>query len=217
MADNITLNPGSGGSVVATDEEVGVGHHEYVKVEWGPDNTFNKVDDTTGKRIPIKLGEIAATLLGPAGGLKVEDAVLSISTVLQASQVAAAATGTTTRTITTGLGNYIDASIVINVTSGGSGVGTLRLYLEDSFDGGTTWNDLAAYAFTFGAAGTTGLFLISGRQPTSQAFGSAQATETMVAPMIRVGPWGDRIRVREKVAFTSGTPPTYTISGVFKR
>src|SRR5215475_7401547 len=101
MADNVTLNPGSGGSVIATDDD-GTAQHEWVKLEWGPDNTFNKVDDTTGKRIPIKLGDIDAALKGAGGGLKVEIAPSTAQQItLQASQVAAVTNGTTTRTITT--------------------------------------------------------------------------------------------------------------------
>ena len=51
MADNITL-PGTG-VPVATDDD-GTNHHQYVKLEWGPDNTFNKVDTATGKPLPVQ-------------------------------------------------------------------------------------------------------------------------------------------------------------------
>lgn len=47
MADNITLNAGSGGSVVATDDD-GSAHHQYVKVEFGGDGTFTKVTSAVG-------------------------------------------------------------------------------------------------------------------------------------------------------------------------
>jgi hypothetical protein len=52
MADNVTL-PGTG-SVVATDDDT-TAQHQYVKVEWGPDGTFNKVDTATGKPLPVQL------------------------------------------------------------------------------------------------------------------------------------------------------------------
>ena len=53
MADNVTLNPGSGGAVVATDDD-GTAQHQYVKVEFGADNTYTKVTATQG--LPVKNG-----------------------------------------------------------------------------------------------------------------------------------------------------------------
>jgi hypothetical protein len=47
MADNIVLNPGSGGATIATDDD-GTAHHQYVKIEFGADNTFTKVTSTQG-------------------------------------------------------------------------------------------------------------------------------------------------------------------------
>lgn len=38
MADNTTLNAGSGGDVIATDDIGGV-KHQQVKIEWGADGT----------------------------------------------------------------------------------------------------------------------------------------------------------------------------------
>ncbi len=53
MADNVTLNAGSGGAVVATDDD-STAHHQYVKVEFGGDGTFTKVADSDGARLPVK-------------------------------------------------------------------------------------------------------------------------------------------------------------------
>ena len=216
---SITLNPGSGGSVVASESD-GTAEHELVIVEWGPTSTRNRTDDATGKRLPVKLGEIDATLKGTAGGLKIEDVSSSAQITLQASQVAAVVNGTTTRTITTGLGNYVDAIILINITAGGVATGTLTLYLQTSYDGGITWDDVcASNPFSFGAAGTTQVFAISGRISTSISMAAPQSLDAMTPGNMRVGPWGDRLRVREKVSGVSGTPTgaTYTINGVFKR
>lgn len=47
MADNITLNSGTGGAVVATDDD-GTAHHQYVKLEFGADNTQTKVTTSVG-------------------------------------------------------------------------------------------------------------------------------------------------------------------------
>lgn len=56
MADNIQLNTGTGGDVLAADDMAGV-KHQRVKIEWGPDNTVNEVDDASGKRLPVKVAE----------------------------------------------------------------------------------------------------------------------------------------------------------------
>lgn len=47
MADNVTLNAGSGGAVIATDDD-GTAHHQYVKLEFGADNTQTKVTSSVG-------------------------------------------------------------------------------------------------------------------------------------------------------------------------
>lgn len=50
MPDNVTL-PGTG-SVVATDDD-GAAQHQYVKLEWGADNVFNKVS-TGVSSLPVQ-------------------------------------------------------------------------------------------------------------------------------------------------------------------
>jgi hypothetical protein len=47
MADNVTLNAGSGGATIATDDD-GTAHHQYVKLEFGADNTQTKVTSSVG-------------------------------------------------------------------------------------------------------------------------------------------------------------------------
>jgi hypothetical protein len=139
---------------------------------------------------------------------------------LQASQVSGVSNATTTRTTTTGLGPYIDATILINITAGGTATGTLQLFLEDSCDSGTTWQDWIADAtFTFGGAVASRIYYIGGRLPPTAAQGASPAVETLAAQTVRQGPFCDRIRVRERVSLTAGSPvgATYTITGVFKR
>ena len=53
MADNITVNTITGSPVVATDDD-GVAQHQYVKIEFGADNTQTKVADSDGARLPVK-------------------------------------------------------------------------------------------------------------------------------------------------------------------
>jgi hypothetical protein len=58
VADNVTLNAGSGGAVVATDDD-STAQHQYVKVEFGGDGTFTKVADSDGSRLPVKEAKAA--------------------------------------------------------------------------------------------------------------------------------------------------------------
>lgn len=58
MADNTTLNAGSGGDTFSTDDIGGI-KHQRVKVEWGADGVANETDDASGKRLPVKVSEIA--------------------------------------------------------------------------------------------------------------------------------------------------------------
>jgi hypothetical protein len=53
MANNAELNAGSGGVILATDEVGGV-HHQYVKAEWGADDTATPVTLTDG--LPVQPG-----------------------------------------------------------------------------------------------------------------------------------------------------------------
>lgn len=57
MADNIQLNSGTGGDVIAADDD-GTAKHQQVKVEWGPNNTQNAVDAASGMALPVQ-GEAA--------------------------------------------------------------------------------------------------------------------------------------------------------------
>lgn len=138
---------------------------------------------------------------------------------IQASQVAAATNGTTTRTTTTSLGSYHALDCLLNITGAGVATGVLQVFVQDSPDGGTTFDDVfASNTFTFGAAVTTQRFIINGAVATSITQGSAVSTEALIAGTIRAGPFGERLRVREVISGISGTPtgPTYTITCIGK-
>lgn len=149
------------------------------------------------------------------------DRATSQQILLQPSQVSATANGTTTRATTSGLDVYTDLDILINFTAGGTAVGgTVQLFLEDSSDGGTTWDDLASSnAFTIGGSAATQHFFIAGKIATSATQGGAAAAETLTAGTVRAGPWGNQLRVREKIASanTITVGATYTITAVVKR
>ena len=76
MADDVVANAGAGGAIFATDQELGGRHYPWTKPVWGPDDVFNKVDDTDGKRLPV-----VATLQASATiGLSKYHAVCAAST-----------------------------------------------------------------------------------------------------------------------------------------
>jgi hypothetical protein len=148
---------------------------------------------------------------------------------IQPSQVAGITSATTTRnTVVLGAFAYSRVDLLINITGAGAATGTLQLFVEDSADGGTTWDDLVtSLTFTFGGSLITQRFFISGllvpstittATSTNLTQGSAAAVETLAAGSARQGPFGDTLRVREKVSGASGSPtgPTYTITAVFR-
>lgn len=202
MADNSVLNAGSGGDTYASDDIGGGVKVQRVKNTWGADGTMTDVAATIAAAMPVN----------PQGG-----GVLT----LQASVTSGVTNTTATKTTTTGLDIYSELDILINITGGGAVTGLLQLFLEDSADGGTTWDDLvASNTFAFGAVVTTQRFKVSGRVPTSDGvLGAACQQETLAAGTVRNGPWGERIRVREKVSGVAGSPTgaTYTITAVAKR
>lgn len=206
VADAANVNQGANADAAVTGDNSGTqsaklrGLSKILADMWDSVNHWMKVS--------IQNTSIAVTLAG------------SGVITLQASQVSGVANATTSRTTTTGLDPYVDLTLLINITNAGAATGTLQLFLEDSADGGTTWDDLVSTStFTFGAALTTYQFAVSGRLATSRPQGQAAQQETLSANSCRQGPFGDRIRVREKVSGVSGSPTgvTYTITAVGMR
>lgn len=72
MADNITLNAGAGGSVIATDDD-GTAHHQYVKLEFGADNTQTKV--SSANPLPVDASGVAVPVTDNGGSLTVDGTV----------------------------------------------------------------------------------------------------------------------------------------------
>lgn len=188
------------GITVATDE-VGGAHYQQTKLAFGGTGVATPLANVDGSRLPVEFGD-------------------DNPVTLQASQVSGITNTTTTRTTTTGLGRYTDLDILIKFTAGGAATGTLQIFIQDSADGGTTFDDLvSSNTFTFGAAATSQRFTISGRVASTRAQGIAPVTETLSAGSAHQGPWGDRLRIREKVSGVSGSPTgvTYTIIAIAKR
>ena len=132
MADNVTLNAGAGGAVIATDDD-GVAQHQYVKIEFGADNTQTKVTSTVG--LPV----------GDAGGsLTVDNAALSIT----GGGVEAAALRVTLASDSTGVVSVDDngASLTVDnaalsVVGGGVEAAALRVTLASDSTGVVSVDD----------------------------------------------------------------------------
>lgn len=118
-------------------------------------------------------------------------------------------------TVFAGLQNYDSLIFLINVTAAGTATGTVNIYIQDSWDGGTTWDDMVSSAqLTLGTTTGTQRFVIQGRIASTITQATAVSVAALSAGTVRGGPFGDRIRIREKVAGTSGSPAgaTYTIT-----
>lgn len=114
-----------------------------------------------------------------------------------------------------GLHNFDAFTVLINVTSAGVVAGTLTLYLQDSWDGGTTWDDVvASTAITLGTTTGTQRYVVQGRIATTITQGSAVSNLALSAGTVRQGPFGDRLRLVEKLESAAGSPigATYTVT-----
>lgn len=126
-------------------------------------------------------------------------------------------------TVFAGLQDYDSLLILINVTAAGTATGTVNIRIQDSWDAGTSWDDIvSSLQLTLGTTTGTQRFVIQGNiaaatittaTSTALTMGSA-VVSNLAAGSARQGPFGDRIRIRETVAGTGGTPvgATYTIT-----
>lgn len=150
--------------------------------------------------------------------LNIANAAISVITqAVQASQTSGVAAATTARTTTTGWAIYKSVDFVLNVTAGGTATGTVNIYIQDSVDGGTTWDDVVSFAqLTLGGGTQTQRACVQGAIATSRAGTAAQQTQALAANSIRQGPFGDRFKVVEVVAGPSGSPvgATYRIDAI---
>jgi hypothetical protein len=137
---------------------------------------------------------------------------------IQPAQLSAVANGTTTRNTTT-LPNCNVLDVLYSFTTTGTATGSVAVFLEDSADGGTTWDDLiSGNLFVLGAAASKQHFFLNGLIATTATSGAAPAVETLAAGTTRQGPFGDRIRVREVISLAAGSPvgTVYTVTAVCK-
>lgn len=109
MADDITLNSGSGGSKIATDDD-GTRHHQYVKLEFGADNTQTKVD--ASNPLPVVQTGTPGLPTGAATAAKQDTQITAeqaIQTAVELIDDSVATLGTTTYTEATTKGLTVGA------------------------------------------------------------------------------------------------------------
>lgn len=136
---------------------------------------------------------------------------------IQPSQASAIVNGTVTRNqVALPPCNVLD--VLLNITGGGAATGSLTLFVQDTADGGTTWDDvISSNAFALGAAVITQRFIVNGLIASTIASGSAAVREALAAGTTRQGPFGNLLRVREVMAgIITPTAATYTITAVCK-
>lgn len=101
MADNVELPSGSGGAIVATDDD-GVAHHQYVKLEFGADNTQTKVSSANPLPVVaaansgVDIGDVTINNAAGASGVPVQggaatDAAVAGNPLLSGARASAAA------------------------------------------------------------------------------------------------------------------------------
>jgi hypothetical protein len=160
MADNIVLNSGSGGATIATDDD-GTAHHQYVKLEFGADNTFTKVTATQGLptdpldratrdmgKIDVAMGQGAHDAPGASldpvaiGGYASATAPSAVSTDgdicriwTTPSGAVHVADGNTTLSVDDGAGSLTIDNAALSVTGGGVEAAALRVTLASDSTG----------------------------------------------------------------------------------
>lgn len=130
-----------------------------------------------------------------------------------------------TTTITTALTGSVVATKVVKGKAGareialqanfdyGSGGTTVKAWVQTSFDGGTTWHDIANFAF----ATADSRFLQNVVSNPATPFTPAVATDASLADnTVKNGPLGDQFRVKLTTTGTYGGSTTLTIDAIFK-
>lgn len=157
MADNVTLNAGSGGAVIATDDD-STAHHQYVKMEWGADGTFTKVA-AGASAVPIQDGGNTITVDG---------------TVSVTGQIVAGTAGTASTDVISVQGIASMTPVQVTINAGTNGIGKLTantgVDIGDvdvtSVVPGTSATSLGKAEDAAHASGDTGVMLLGVRAAT---------------------------------------------------
>jgi hypothetical protein len=105
-------------------------------------------------------------------------------------------------------------SFTIRIIDAGDATGTVQWFVQDSSDGGQTWDDVvSSETYAFGASVTSQRFYVALGIAFAGTQGSAVSNLALTAGDVREGPLGSRVRIVEQVSSISGTPsgPEYVI------
>lgn len=120
MADNTTLNPGTGGDVIATDD-IGGTKHQKVKVEFGGDDSATQVEASAP--LPVQIGDGTDQAgVSAAGALQVDGSAVT-QPVSAASLPLPAGAATAANQLANGHDVTVDnagAGAAVNVQDGGN-------------------------------------------------------------------------------------------------
>lgn len=95
----------------------------------------------------------------------------------------------------------------ITMLTTGAITGTVQWFLQDSCDGGNTWDDvLASNTFAFGAALTSQRFSVALAVAFAGTQGGAVSNLALPVGTVRLGPLGSRVRIVERITLIAGSP-----------
>lgn len=135
---------------------------------------------------------------------------VSTKTLSLSLSVPSTASTTTAGSAVRGFGNY-DALKGVATLTGITG-GTLDVYIQHSFDGGTTWSDVAHFPqLSAGASAITYDFSIT-LDSTIRTVGKG-TSPLLAANTLCAGPWADQLRLVSVTGTgTSGSAQTQTVN-----
>lgn len=142
MADNITLNSGTGGAVIKTDDD-GTAHWQYIKVAYGADNTQTLVTSTNGMPVILLAGtaEIGKLAAGTAeiGNVKNSGTFATQATL----QAGSAAIGKLAANSGVDIGDVDVTSVPapLSTTGGGTEATALRVTIANDSTGVVSIDD----------------------------------------------------------------------------
>lgn len=126
MADNPTLDNGALTDIVVATDDDGSAHHQYVKVEWGADNTQTKVA-SGASALPIQDGGNSITVDDGATTLSVDDGGSSLTVDNATISVVGSGTEATAQRVTiatdsTGVLSVDDNGSTLSIDDGGGNI-----------------------------------------------------------------------------------------------
>jgi hypothetical protein len=144
LADNVELPSGSGGAIIATDDD-GTAQHQYVKLEFGGDGTFTKVTSAAGLPVlaaansGVDIGDVTVNNAAGASSVPIQGAAAADASVAGNPILAGARASSAAPTDMSGDGDAVPlwATLkgALNVADGGG-----SLTIDGTVDLGATDN-----------------------------------------------------------------------------